>query len=150
ITFKVTAGTVFTESPETIVIPVKISTGLIEMDTSFVLAPIFTADDAESLDLKSSSVVVSYDGEGVLKGPSEVIFTAVQQNYDEAITWTTVPSGITLTAGANDKEKKATAAALFSGGREEVTVKISTPNGLWDEVRIVKVKDGSVGALGQD
>src|SRR5699024_12152747 len=53
ITFKVTAGTVFTESPETIVIPVKISTGLIEMDTSFVLAPIFTADDAESLDLKS-------------------------------------------------------------------------------------------------
>lgn len=148
ITFKVTAGTEFTESSETMVIPVKVSTGLIEMDTSFVLSPIFTADDAESLDLKSSTVVVSYDGEGVLKGPSQVTFTAVQQNYDEAITWTTVPAGISLTAGANSKEKKATAAVLFSEGREEVTVKISTPNGLWDEVRVVKISDGAIGQPG--
>lgn len=92
-----------------------------------------------SLQLKSSTYVVSFSADGSAKDDSDVTLAAVQQNFDSDILWETSPE-ITL---SGDGFVRTFPVSVFED-YDSVVVKISS-NGLSDQVTIVKLVDGTVG-----
>lgn len=145
--FTVYSGTLFNGTSEVIPIILKMGSTNLELISSFSIVPIASAEDAYSLRLNADALVVKYSASDSLIGPSSIILTAVQQNYSEAITWSSTPAGIVTGTG---NVKTINSVNLFSGGNTSAKIKVETPNGLSDEVTIVKVQDGPKGDPGND
>ena len=143
--FNIASGTVFPENSIVSLIDITVGPSNIILKSSFTIVPIKTAEDATSLSLSADSNVVKYDAFGNLVTPTTITATAVQQNYTETITWSSVPVGIVSGTGTL---KTLNTAELFSAGNTSVKIKVVTPNGLSDETTIVKVVDGAPGTPG--
>lgn len=98
---------------------------------------VFDGMDVKGLSLTSSSYIVSYDNKGDLKDNTNITLTANQQNFTDAITWTTSPnvtlSGSGLTRTLNP--------SVFDD-IDKVTVTISAGT-FTDSVTITKIVDGA-------
>lgn len=143
--YKITSGTVFNSQAITSMINVYAGLSETNLKTSFVIFPVNTAEDAESLTLSVDSNVIRFDGFGNLDTPTTVIARAQQQNYNETITWSSVPAGIVSGTGST---KTINSALFFQDSSNSAKIRIETPNGLFDETTIVKVQNGSGGAPG--
>lgn len=143
--YKITSGTVFNSQAITSMINVYAGLSETNLKTSFVIFPVNSAEDAESLTLSVDSNVIKFDGFGNLDTPTTVIARAQQQNYNETITWSSVPAGIVSGTGLT---KTINSALFFQGSENSAKIRIQTPNGLFDETTIVKVQNGSGGAPG--
>ena len=143
--FNIASGTVFPENSIVSLIDITVGPSNIILKSSFTIVPIKTAEDATSLSLSADSNVVKYDAFGNLVTPTTITTTAVQQNYTETITWSSVPVGIVSGTGTL---KTLNTAELFAAGNTSVKIKVVTPNGLSDETTIVKVVDGAPGTPG--
>lgn len=140
--YTVANNTVFSTNSVTSSIKIYLNSG--ELSSTFVLTPVRSAEDATSLTLNTSSTVVKFDAFGTVITPLTIDLQAVKQNYDETVTWSSVPAGIVSGTG---NSKFITTSTMFSGG-PSVKIIIQTPNGLKDEVTIVRVNDGTPGAPG--
>ena len=143
--FNIASGTVFPENSIVSLIDIPVGPTNIILKSSFTIVPIKTAEDATSLSLSVDSNVVKYDAFGNLVTPTTITATAVQQNYTETITWSSLPVGIVSGTGTL---KTLNTAELFTAGNTSVKIKVVTPNGLSDETTIVKVVDGAPGTPG--
>lgn len=143
--YKITSGTVFNSQAITSMINVYAGLSETNLKTSFVIFPVNSAEDAESLTLSVDSNIIKFDGFGNLDTPTTVIARAQQQNYSETITWSSVPAGIVSGTGLT---KTINSALFFQGSENSAKIRIQTPNGLFDETTIVKVQNGSGGAPG--
>lgn len=105
-----------------------------------------SGDNAKSLDLYSSSYIVAFDSNSNLKDSSDIILTASQQNYDDGIIWSTLPS-VTLGTVSGNTNQRTLSPSLFSTNTQ---IKITITSGeLSDVVTIVKVQDGKIGEKGE-
>lgn len=105
-----------------------------------------SGDNAKSLDLYSSSYIVAFDSNSNLKDSSDIILTATQQNYDDGIIWSTLPS-VTLGTVSGNTNQRTLSPSLFSTNTQ---IKITITSGeLSDVVTIVKVQDGKIGEKGE-
>lgn len=142
--FTVASGTNFAT---TLTIPITVIIGNenVEMVSSFSIVPIMTAEDSQSLEIRSDYRTVKFDGTDNLISPDNIQLRAVLQNYNETVTWSSTPVGKISGTGLT---KVLTTSGLFTGNESLVKIKIETPNGLYDEIDIVKVRDGSQGPPG--
>lgn len=104
----------------------------------------FVGDDAKSLTLYSSAYVVPYDSYGKLKNTDLITLTAVQQNFEDTVTWTTTPS---VTLGSTGLTKTLNPNVFDNIDKLTITITAST---FTDTITITKISDGnnsnSVGA----
>ena len=154
---KIAAGTNFLDTDSVnIVFPVKVMlNGEISIvNTSFVITPIKTAEDSLGLSLISNTSVVQCDNSNTVTYPSEILLTALQQGYNETITWQAYTNGNildnTILVGSPSTNYRTISIQNFNlnPALKSVRIKISTPNGLFDEVSIVRVTDGNQGPQG--
>lgn len=144
LTYTVAIGTTFPETSITSAVEIKVGPTNQALTSSFVIAPVRGAEDALSLSLNTTSTVVKVDAFGTVITPVLIDLQAVQQNYSEPVTWVTVPAGVISGTGL---AKQINTATIFGSG-DSLKVTISTPNGLTDEVTIVKVQNGPPGIDG--
>lgn len=105
----------------------------------------FVGSDSYSLDLYSSDYAVAFDKNNNPKNNEDIILTAIQQNYNQNIVWSTNPSGITLGSSGATR----TLAINNFKNHNQISVTITSGN-LSDTVTIVKVQDGQQGEKGED
>ena len=104
----------------------------------------FVGSDAKSLTLYSSTYVVSYDSYGKLKDEDLITLTAIQQNFEDEVVWTTNPE-VTL----NNSGLTRTLDPSVFNNFDKLTITI-TSSTFTDTITINKIADGnnsnSVGA----
>ena len=143
--FSLAPGTAIGD-PINVPISVTATNEYIELKSTFNIVPIKSADDVVGLTLVSSTTSVRAGYTGNIVDPLQVSFNAIQQNYNETIHWSTVPL-VTGLHGQEGFSKTIPSQDLFQTS-DSVKVKISTENGMFDEVTVVKVKDGTPGEDG--
>lgn len=104
----------------------------------------FVGSDAKSLTLYSSTYVVSYDSYGKLKDEDLITLTAIQQNFEDEVVWTTNPK---VTLGSTGLTRTLNPSVFDNIDKVTVTITSST---FTDTITINKIADGnnsnSVGA----
>lgn len=143
--YSVAPGTNFGDVSVTSTIDIKIGAANTIVKTTFVIIPIMTAEDSQSLTITTDSNIVKFDNFGNIDTPTSITVRGLQQNYSETITWSSVPAGIVTGTG---NIKVIDTSTLFSGSTKSVKIRIDTPNGLFDETTIFKIQDGAGGAPG--
>lgn len=141
--FRVAAGTVFPRDSVLTEIEVVAGLGQTALKSSFVIAPVWTAEDAQVLTLTSDANVIKQTPTGYI--PSTVTLRAVKNNYNEVVSWYSEPISVLVTTGDT---VIISAEDLFPGIDDSVKINISTPNGLSDSTTIVRVRDGDPGDPG--
>lgn len=101
-----------------------------------------TGASAKSLDLYATKYAVAFDSSGTAKDSTAITLTAVQQNYTDAITWSTSPS---VALGGSGLTRTLPVTAFNSNNEIKVTI---TAGSLSDTISIVKVQDGAKGSQG--
>lgn len=143
--YKISSGTVFGSSSVTSLINVYVGVAETNLKTSFVIFPVSEAEDAQSLILDVDANVIKFDSFDNLVTPTTVVARALLENYTGTVTWSSTPTGIVSGTGLI---KTINSALFFSGSNTSAKIRIDTANGLYDEVTILKVRDGSGGAPG--
>ena len=143
--FTLAQGTLIREN---ISIPISVTATneYVGLKSTFNLVPIKTAEDAMSLTITTSTTVVRADYAGKIITPETVTFNMLQQNYKDDVHWDTVPP-VTGLNGFSGSSKTISSSELFKSS-DSVKVKVSSENGLFDEVTVIKVKDGTPGESG--
>ena len=97
-----------------------------------------TGADAKSLDLLASTYVVALDSEGNLKNSADIVLTAVQQNDNTTVVWSTSPS---VSLSGSGLTRTLNPSVFLTYDSIEITV---TAGALTDKITIVRVRDAAI------
>lgn len=98
--------------------------------------------DAKFLSISASKQTVAFNNDNTAKDSTAIVLIANQQNFSDALTWTTNPS-VTLSGSGNNR----TLAVSNFTNNNQIVVTVSS-GGFTDSVTIVKVMDGQRGEDG--
>lgn len=98
--------------------------------------------NAKNLTLSSTSQSFTFDGRGVIKSASSIVFTAAKQNTTATITWTARDNNNAVVTIPGGTETVKTLTSAIFGNALWVTVTV-TCDGLTDSITVVRLVDGS-------
>ena len=128
------------------------------VNTNFVLTPISTAEDALSLTLNTNTSVVQCNSGNQVVYPAQIELTYNQQGYTDTVDWKAYRNGNTLDTNilqapsGTSSNRRTINVSNFNIDEtlKSIRVRVSTKNGLYDEISIVRVTDGFAGPRGLD
>ena len=122
----------------------KTVTTMIDNTTSETTPVCISSSLSKKFEISTNRQVIAYDSNNNLKDPTNIILTVDQQNFSDAITWSTNPT-VELTGTGNTR----TMYASNFANNDKIVVTV-TSAGFTDSITLVKVRDGVNGQNGID